>query len=160
MNILLKRYVLITILAVCSFSFAATTAVASDNISPTEAVDSHELSVYPPVPGLDPSPHYRFRVRQVESDDWLEPFAWFTDTPRFDEVGDNNKWYSDRIGGWSHTYSNFEMAEGVMVEVEITRLDPETGEPVDIQSATPHPRRKVRSWRVEDGKAYVIGLMR
>ncbi len=114
------------------------------------------LSVYSPVPGLDPSPHYRFRVRQVESEDWMEPFAWFTDTPRFDEVGDDNKWYSDLIGGWSHTYSNFEMAEGVMVEVEITRLNPETGEPVDIQTATPHPRRKVRSWRVEDGKAYVI----
>lgn len=130
--------------------------MAFDDISSPESGNSLELSVYPPVPGLDPSPHYRFRVRQVESEEWMEPFAWFTDTPRFDEVGDNNKWYSDRIGGWSHTYSNFEMAEGVMVEVEITRLDPETGEPVDIQSATPHPRRKVRSWRVEDGKAYVI----
>jgi hypothetical protein len=47
-----------------------------------------------------------------------------------------------------------------MLEVEITRLDPETGEQKDIRTAVPHPRRKVRSWRVEDGRVYVILINR
>ncbi len=114
------------------------------------------LSVYPPVPGLDPSPHYSFRVRQVGSDQWMEPFAWLTRCVDSTPENDATRYYSQYIGGWSQTYCNFEIGEDVPVEVEITRLNPETGEPVEISKATPHPRRKVRSWRVEDGRAYVV----
>ncbi len=117
---------------------------------------SSGLSVYPPVPGLDPSPHYQFRVRQVGTEEWKEPFAWFTRCIDSNPVNDATKYYSQFIGGWSNTYCNFEIGEGVLVEVEITRLDPGTGEPVEIHTATPHPRRKVRSWRVENGRAYVV----
>jgi len=113
------------------------------------------LSVYPPVPGLEPSPHYRFRVRKLESDCWQEPFAWYTACINSDGV-DDTKYYSQFIGGWSHTYCNFELGEDVPIEIEIIRLDSATGEPVAIQRATPHPRRKVRSWRVEQGRAYVV----
>ena len=117
---------------------------------------SEGLSVYPPVPGLDPSPHYQFRVRQVGTEEWKEPFAWLTRCVDSNPVNDATKYYSRFIGGWSNTYCNFEVGEGVLVEVEITRLDPQTGEPVEIHTATPHPRRKVRSWRVENGRAYVV----
>lgn len=151
----LKRNFVLPFLAVCGLCLLGAPVIASGDISSAEAVDSQQLSVYPPVPGLDPSPHYRFRVREVESESWEEPFAWFSECVESTPENDASKYYSQYIGGWSQTYCNFEMAEGAMIEVEITRLDPETGEPVDISTATPHPRRKVRSWRVEDGRAYV-----
>lgn len=112
--------------------------------------ESNNLSVYPHVPGLDPSPHYRFQVRELKSNQWLSPFAFMT------RCGEGGAYYNRAIGGWTHTYCNFEMGEHVPVEVEITRLDPATGKQRDIQAAVPHPRHKVRSWRVENGKAYVI----
>lgn len=114
------------------------------------------LSVYPPVPGLDPSPHYRFRVRQIEAGEWQEPFAWITQCIESNEENDATKYYSQFIGGWSHTYCNFELGDNVRVVIEITRMDPDTGEPIKISSATPHPRRKVRSWRVQNGRAYIL----
>jgi len=117
-----------------------------------EAAAAEQLSVYPPVPGLAPSEFYSFRVRQVGSDQWFTPFAWFTEC----QPGMSGYYYYGAIIGWSNTYCNFEMANNVPVEVEITRLDPSTGTPMDIQKATPHPRRNVRSWRLENGKAYVI----
>jgi hypothetical protein len=121
-----------------------------------EATAAEQLSVYPAVPGLDPSVHYSFRVRQVGSEQWMTPFAWFTDCVPSTPANDATKYYSEYIGSWSNTYCNFEMADNVPVEVEITRLDPSTGTPVAIQKAVPHPRRKVKSWRIENGKAYVI----
>ena len=122
---------------------------------PYDQISTQRLSVYQPVPGgeLDESPHYRFRVRGVDQS-WQTPYAWFT---RCIDQGTGtalDNYYKDDIGGWSHTYCNFEMANNVPVEVEITRLV--DGQQVDIQKATPHPRRKVRSWRVEDGRAYVV----
>ena len=93
---------------------------------------SSGLSVYPPVPGLDSSPHYQFRVREVGTEEWKEPFAWFTRCVDSNPENDATKYYSQFIGGWSNTYCNFEIGEGVLVEVEITRLDPQTGEPVEI----------------------------
>lgn len=121
-----------------------------------ERVSATGLSVYPPVPGLDPSPHYRFRVRRVGSDEWLEPFALMTRCADYVPRQSPQGYYSGAVGGWSQTYCNFEMGEGVPVEVEITRLDPATGEQRDIRTAVPHPRRKVRSWRVENGRVHVI----
>jgi hypothetical protein len=119
-----------------------------------EAAAAEQLSVYPAVPGLAPSEFYSFRVREVSSNQWLSPFAWATRC-----VGKktaNATAYFEHLADWSNTYCNFEMANNVLVEVEITRLNPSTETPVDIQKAVAHPRRKVRSWRVENGKAYVI----
>ena len=120
---------------------------------PNDQASTTGLSVYPSVPGLDESPYYRFRVREIGGT-WMSPFAWSTQCIDFAPDVPYG-YYQDDIGGWSHTYCNFEMANNVPIEVEITRLDPTTQLPVDIQSAVAHPRRKVRSWRVEDGKAYV-----
>jgi hypothetical protein len=121
-----------------------------------DQISVQRLSVYPAVPGLTPSVRYSFRVHEVGSTQWMTPFAWFTKCIDKGTGDPNNRYYNKQIGGWSNTYCNFEMANHVPVEVEITRLDSSTGLPVDIQKATPHPRRKVRSWRVENGKAYVI----
>jgi hypothetical protein len=123
---------------------------------PNDQISVERLSVYPAVPGLAPSPRYSFRVHEVGSTQWMTPFAWFTKCIDKGTGIPNNAYYSSFIGGWSNTYCNFEMANNVPVEVEITKLNPSTGMPVDIQKAVAHPRRKVRSWRVENGKAYVI----
>jgi hypothetical protein len=120
-----------------------------------QAVDN-KLSVYPHVPALDPSPHYRFRVRELPAGEWMEPFAFVTRCPMPSSNPADWGYYSDYIGGWTHTYCNFEMGTNVPVEVEIRRLDPDTGVQVDIRTAVPHPRRKVRSWRIEDGRVYAI----
>lgn len=121
---------------------------------PNDQVSVAGLSVYPAVPGLSESPHFRFRVREIGGA-WQSSFAWFTkciDDAPVVPYG----YYNASIGGWSHSYCNFEMANNVPIEVEISRLDPMTGAPVDIEKAVPHPRRKVMSWRVENGKAYVL----
>ncbi len=118
---------------------------------PNDQINNERLSVYPSVSGLDSSPHYSFRVHEVGSDEWMTPFAWLTYCK---EGADNYKDWA--IGGWSQTYCNFEMANNVPIEVEITKLDSATGLPVDIKTAVAHPRRRVKSWRVENGKAYVI----
>ena len=128
----------------------AETALPNDQVSATR------FSVYPFVTGLAQSPHYRFRVREVGSPTWSSAFAWFTkcddDIPGQQAT---NGYYGDQIGGWSHTYANFEMANHVPLEVEIQRLDPVSGTQIDIQTAVPHPRRRVKSFRVENGRAIV-----
>ncbi|MEL6906042.1 MAG: hypothetical protein AAFP22_11585, partial [Planctomycetota bacterium] len=120
---------------------------------PNDQVTTQRLSVYPPVPDHEESPYYRFRVREIGGA-WMSPFAFSTQCIDDAPVVPYG-YYQDDLGRWSHTYCNFEMANRVPIEVEITRLNPDTGAPVDIRSAVAHPRRKVRSWRVEDGKAYV-----
>ena len=117
---------------------------------PNDQITTAGLAVYPHVPGLDQSPHYRFRVRRMGSEDWLSPFAFMT------KCGVGGAYYGGSLAGWTHTYCNFELANNVPVEVEISRVHPATGKPIAIRTAVPHPRRKVISWRVENGKAYVI----
>lgn len=105
-----------------------------------------ELIVYPPVPGLAPSPHYQVRVRAAgEGGVWQGAFAWETSckTTAKDEDA-----YFDTLAGWTHTYVNFETAGAV--EVEIARVD---GQP--IRTATVHPRRQAAACIVQDGRALV-----
>ncbi|MFK7888139.1 MAG: hypothetical protein AB8G16_14865 [Gammaproteobacteria bacterium] len=139
-----------------SLDVALTNAAAAlDN----DQISTQGLSVYPSVESLEPlaSPHYAFRVREIANgNNWQTPFAWITQSIDFSPTTTDIGYYNAFVGGWSHTYANFEMANNTMIEVEITRLDPDTGLQVDIDKAVPHPRRKVRSWRVEDGRAYVI----
>lgn len=111
--------------------------------------ESKTLSVSPRVPGLDQSPRYRFRVRELSSQTWKAPFAFFSHCRQ-----GNLGCYSDSLGDWAHTYCNFELKAGTLIEVEITRLDG-SGNAIPVQTAVAHPRRKVLSWRVENGKAYI-----
>jgi hypothetical protein len=131
--------------------------LAHDEIPlPNDQISVTRLSVYPHVPGLEQSPHYRFRVREVGSEEWESPFAFMTFCPPHIHGQHVQAYWRGLVGGWTQTYCNFELANNVPIEVEITRLNAETGEQKDIRTAVPHPRRKVRSWRVEDGRVYVI----
>jgi hypothetical protein len=71
------------------------------------------LSVYPHVPGLDQSPHYRFRVREVDSEEWESPFAFVTRCADRYEGRHGQAYWNGLIGGWTQTYCNFEMANHV-----------------------------------------------
>lgn len=107
---------------------------------------SEQLVVYREVPGLEPSEQYAFKVRKAGcKEPWQEAFAFIT---RCKEEAKGKNAYFPHLSGWSNTYINFEMSGSV--EIEIRRPN---GQP--IQKAVPHPRRKVSSCKIQDGKAYV-----
>ena len=87
--------------------------------------ETERLSVYGPVPGLSPSPHYSVQVRQEGHQDWLSPFTFLTECTG--ETFCNTTGAFNHLAGWSNSYVNFEMEEGVNVEVKITKL---LGDPV------------------------------
>jgi hypothetical protein len=104
-----------------------------------------ELMVYPAVPGLAESPHYRVRVRAAGTEVWQQAFAWETvcKIAAKDEDG-----YFEHLAGWSQTYVNFETSGAV--EIEIERANGQR-----ITSAAVHPKRKAASCAVKEGKVYV-----
>jgi hypothetical protein len=111
-----------------------------------EALSDDGLVVYSNVPGLQPSSHYRVRVRPVRGNgQWRPAFTWVTACKTIEK---KTEAYFDTLAGWSHTYVNFETAGPV--EVEIARVD---GRP--IRSAAVHPRRKASVCAVKGGKAFV-----
>ena len=96
------------------------------------STDSPRISVYGDVPGLSPSPYYNFRVREKGSKGWLSTFALMTECSL--EKFCNTTGFYDQLANWSNTYINFEMQDGVNIEIEITKL---FGEP--LQKAVVHP---------------------
>ena len=108
--------------------------------------NAEELVVYPPVPGLVASEHYKVRVRSARNgNEWRSAFAWETVCKAIDKKTDG---YFDTLAGWTHTYVNFETAGAV--EIEIARVN---GQP--IRSAVVHPQRRASACSVQDGKALV-----
>jgi len=104
------------------------------------------LIVYSTVPGAEASDQYALAVRPAGSEGpWRRAFAFITRCKKGIK-GRNN--YFRHLSGWSNTYINFEMNRPV--EVEISRAN---GKP--IRKAVAHPRRKVRSCTVRNGKSYV-----
>ena len=104
------------------------------------------LVVYPPVPGLAASEHYKVRVRSAsDGSDWQSAFAWESICKTVDKKTDA---YFDTLAGWTHTYVNFETAGAV--EIEIARVN---GQP--IHTAAVHPQRKASACSVKDGKVLV-----
>ncbi|MFC5457686.1 endo-polygalacturonase [Prosthecobacter fluviatilis] len=99
-----------------------------------------DLVVYPPVPGLAASEHYRVRVRAVGGE-WKSAFVWQTEC-KTEEA------YFDTLAGWTHSYVNFETSGAV--EVEISRAN---GQP--IRSAAVHPERNASACAVKEGRALV-----
>ena len=105
-----------------------------------------EVVVYPSVPGLAASEHYKVRVRPAhDGGEWQNAFAWETGCKTIEKKSDA---YFDHLAGWTHAYVNFEMSAAV--EVEIARVN---GQP--IRSAAVHPRRKASACSVADGKVLV-----
>ena len=104
------------------------------------------MVVYPPVPGLAASEHYKVRVRQAaDGSEWRSAFAWETVCKTIEK---NTEAYFDSLAGWTHTYVNFETAGAV--EIEIARVN---GEP--IHTAAAHPKHKASACSVKDGKVFV-----
>lgn len=122
------------------------------------------VHVYPPVNGLDPSPYYSFSVQKVsalnasakeDASNWLQPFAWFTKCVDQNDHVPHTAYYSDFIGGWSHTYCNFEVDPHTPIVVKITRLDKVGAPSGPIISASARPEHKVISCEVIGGDVYV-----
>ncbi len=102
--------------------------------------------VYPSVPGLDASAHYKVRVRAMTAgSEWQSAFAFQTSCKVIEK---NTDGYFDHLAGWTHTYVNFETTGGV--EIEIDRVN---GQP--IRTAAVHPRRKASACTIVNGKAIV-----
>ncbi|MGJ8725722.1 MAG: carbohydrate-binding protein [Roseibacillus sp.] len=126
-----------------------------------------DLQVYPPVPGLADSEYYSFSVQKVSElnaanlqdvTNWETPFAWFTrcldhDATLADE--EQPAYYTDYVGGWTHTYCNFEMDEYTPIVVKITRLNKVGAPSGPITTAAVHPVRKADSCEVINGEVYV-----
>ena len=131
-----------TITANHILTFIAALLLASQSV--THAAD--ELVVYPPVPGLAASEHYKVRVRSAgDGSEWRSAFAWETGCKRIEKKSDA---YFDSLAGWTHTYVNFETAGAVVIE--IARVN---GQP--IRTAAVHPKRKASACSVKDGKVLV-----
>ena len=113
---------------------------------------SDNLGVYEPVPGLDPSPYYSFRVRELGSEEWLGTFALFTECTA--EKLCNTTGAFELLNGWSNTYLNFEMKDGVNIEIQISKLD-EEGNMVDIKKAAVHPVDAAKRCDTNSGRTVV-----
>jgi Carbohydrate binding module (family 6)/Divergent InlB B-repeat domain len=136
-----------------------------DNQAAAPASPSHEgtLTIYDPVTGLTPSPFYTYSVQKVSalnaplkqnSTNWLSPFAWFTECKTGSDLY-NSGYYSQEIGGWSHTYCNFELGKNTPIVVKITRNNVSGAPSGPIFMANAHPAHKVESCEVINGEVYV-----
>jgi hypothetical protein len=122
------------------------TLLAALLLAPLAALHADDnLVVYPTVPGLAASEHYKVRVRSAPNGEWKDAYAWVTACKTIEKTTDA---YFDTLASWTHTYVNFETTGAV--EVEIARAD---GKP--IRSAAVHPKRKSSACLVKDGKAFV-----
>ena len=92
------------------------------------------INVYGHVPGLNESEFYRLRIRKYGDEYWHEPFTFVTECTA--EKFCNTTGVYNHMTDWSNSYINFEMLEGVEVEIEISKLWGE--EP--IQKAVIHPK--------------------
>jgi hypothetical protein len=105
------------------------------------------LVVYPPVPGLAASEHYKCAcARPAMAANGRAPSRGRLSARRIEKNGTDA--YFDTLAGWTHTYVNFE--DTGAVEIEIARVN---GQP--IRAAAVHPRRKASACFVKDGKVLV-----
>ncbi len=138
-------------------------AIGNDAI-PAAPTTEGSIHVYPPVPGLAVSPYYAYSVQKVsalnsplkqDATNWLSPFAWFTECVEQGVPGVSSAYFDEFIGGWSHTYCNFEMDRNTPIVVKITRKHV-TGAPSGpIFMANAHPAHKVDSCEIIGGDVYV-----
>ena len=140
-------------------------AVGAKTLKPAEPAEG-QVKVYDSVPGLTPSPYYTYSVQKVSAlnnpqkelaTNWSNPFAWFTECPEPGSVAAvaGTAYFSGFIGGWSHTYCNFELDRNTPIVVKITRKTV-TGAPSGpVFMANVHPAHKVISCEIINGDVYV-----
>ena len=117
-------------------------------VAGTPLADNGRLAVYGPVPGLAPSPYYRLQVREEGSHSWLDTFTLVTECTA-DKFCNTTGMYNG-LKDWSNSYINFQMKEGVEVEVKITKLYGEA-----VTKAVVHPREAARKVEVRGGKIHL-----
>ena len=89
------------------------------------------------------------KVRKEGSDErYLHPFTFVTECTTEKYCNTTN--FFNHLGNWSNSYINFEMQDGVDVEIVITKL---SGDP--IQKAVVHPYTASKSCVVKNGKVHV-----
>jgi len=108
------------------------------------------LSVYPPVPGLPPSPYYGLRVRVVGDEDWQDLFPLLTECTA--EKQCNTTGFYDHLKDWSNTYVNLQVGDQVRLELEVTRL---WGDKM-ITSAVVHPGDSAEGCAINEGRAFCV----
>ena len=112
------------------------------------SVPENEFNVYGHVPGLEQSPFYRLRLRKYGSEDWHEPFTFVTECTAAKFC--NTTGVYNHLRDWSNSYINFEMNDGVNIEIEVSKLwgeDP-------IEKAVVHPKIAVNEF--EERYFYMI----
>ena len=105
--------------------------------------------MYGEVPGLSQSPHYRLEVREEGETAWLSPATLLTECTG--ETFCNTTGMFGHLHNWTNSYVNFEMLEGVRVEIKITKL---AGDP--LTKAVVHPRSAAASCEIVEGEVYVV----
>ena len=85
-------------------------------------VKAKNLHVYDPFPGLYRSPNYDIRIREKGEDHWIKTFPMILITECTDAKNCGFGGIADHLKNWSNTFVNFEMKEGVDIEVKITML--------------------------------------
>lgn len=122
------------------------------------------LAIYDPVTGLDPSPYYSYSIQKISelnaplkqnATNWLSPFAWFSECKSSSDPF-STAYYAGEIGGWSHTYCNFELGKNTPIVVKITRNTVSAVPSGPIYMANAHPAHKVQSCEIINGEVYVV----
>ena len=88
------------------------------------------------------------KVKKEGSERYLHPFTFVTECTT--EKYCNTTGIFNHLANWSNSYINFEMQDGVDVEIVITKL---FGDP--IKKAVVHPYTASKNCVVKNGKAYV-----
>ncbi|MFO1512267.1 MAG: carbohydrate-binding protein [Verrucomicrobiota bacterium] len=144
------------------------------------------LHVYPPVPGFSmtnnwaqltkdqwtESPYYTYGVQKLSqlnhtnfalATNWETPFAFFTRCVDYSTA--TNAFFDSYIGGWSHTYCNFELDPHTPIAIKIHRRTQTEMNSLGIVSqaakgpitnAVAYPTRKVDSCQIINGDVYVV----
>ena len=92
-----------------------------------------EVNVYVKVPGLSESQFYGTRLRKYGTEHWEEPLTFVTECTAEKLCNTTNIY--DHLQDLSNCYINFEMKDGVQVEIEVTKSWGED----DIHKAVVHP---------------------
>lgn len=152
-----------------------------------ENMPEGRLHVYPPVPGFamtpakwaaltkdqwTESPYYTYRIQKISAlnnpdfalaTNWETPFAFFTRCIDYNPAK-NTAYFEEYIGGWSHTYCNFELDPHTPVVIKIHRRTQAEMTALGIVSEAPkgpitravaYPTRKVDSCEIINGDVYV-----
>ena len=116
-------------------------------------IHAENFNIYGPVPGLEPSPFYRVKIRTHGSEDWIDTFMLHTECTEAKKCNavPNEVGFYNHLGNWSNSYVNFEMEDSTQLELEITMLFGNQ----TITKAVVHPQTASDDCRVENGKAYV-----